>query len=81
MSCVKYVNKEALETMLSFQFIEYEKKYSKPEEAKRLNDCLTSLILRAHEQTKLKVVVLIDEHDIPLLNVMHEKSTYRYYAM
>ncbi|MBO5182310.1 MAG: ATP-binding protein [Paraprevotella sp.] len=72
MSRAKHVDKDTLEAMLSFQLVEYEKIYGKSEGAVKLNDRLTSLIMRAYEQTGHKVVVLIDEYDAPLLDVMHE---------
>lgn len=72
MSRAKHVDKETLEAMLSFQLSEYESKYGKSEGAIKLNDRLTSVIMRAYEQTGRKVVVLIDEYDAPLLDVMHE---------
>ena len=72
MSLGKHADKETLEAMLSFQLVEYEKVYGKSEGAVKLNDRLTSLIIRAYEQTGHKVVVLIDEYDAPLLDVMHE---------
>ncbi len=72
MSRAKHVNKETLEAMLSFQLSEYEKTYGRAENATTLNDRLTSLIMRAYEQTGRKVVVLIDEYDAPLLDIMHE---------
>ncbi len=47
---------------------------AKSEEAVKLNDRMTSLIMRANEQTGRQVVVLIDEYDAPLLDVMHEET-------
>lgn len=74
MSRAKHVDKEQLESMLSFQLSEYERKYGKAEDAVKINDRLTSLIIRACERTGRKVVVLIDEYDAPLLDVMHEEE-------
>lgn len=73
MSRAKHADKETLESMLGFQLNEYEKIYGRSEAAVKLNDRLTSLIMRANEQTGRKVVVLIDEYDAPLLDVMHEE--------
>ena len=72
MSLAKHVDKDTLESMLSFQLSGYEQIYGKPEEAVKLNDRMTSLIMRANEQTGRQVVVLIDEYDAPLLDVVHE---------
>ena len=74
MSLAKHVDKEQLESMLSFQLSRYEEKYGRSKEAGKLNDRLTNLIIRACEQTGQKVVVLIDEYDAPLLDVMHEDT-------
>ena len=74
MSLAKHVDKDTLESMLSFQLSGYEQIYGKAEEAVKLNDRMTSLIMRANEQTGRQVVVLIDEYDAPLLDVMHEET-------
>ena len=74
MSLAKHVDKDTLESMLSFQLSGYEQIYGKSEEAVKLNDRMTSLIMRANEQTGRQVVVLIDEYDAPLLDVMHEET-------
>ena len=73
MSRAKHVDKETLESMLGFQLSQYEDVYGKSEGADKLNDRMTSLIIRANRQTGRKVVVLIDEYDAPLLDVMHEE--------
>ena len=74
MSLAKHVDKDTLESMLNFQLSGYEQIYGKSEEAVKLNDRMTSLIMRANEQTGRQVVVLIDEYDAPLLDVMHEET-------
>ena len=74
MSRAKHVDKETLESMLSFQLSGYEQVYGRPEEAVKLNDRMASLIMRACKQTGHQVVVLIDEYDAPLLDVMHEET-------
>ena len=38
------------------------------------NERLEGIVKRAYEQTGLKVVVIIDEYDAPLLDVVHEKE-------
>ena len=74
MSLAKHVDKETLESMLEFQLSRYEDAYGRPKEAVKINDRMTSLIMRAHEQTGRQVVVLIDEYDAPLLDVVHEEK-------
>lgn len=74
MSLAKHVDKEALESTLNFQLSRYEHIYGKPEGAVKINDRMTSLIMRAYEQTRRQVVVLIDEYDAPLLDVVHEEK-------
>lgn len=74
MSRAKHVDKETLEAMLSFQLSEYESVYGSKDDAKKLNDRMTALIMQAYEKTGKQVVVLIDEYDAPLLDVMHEDT-------
>ena len=74
MSLAKHVDKEALESTLNFQLSGYEQIYGKSKEAVKMNDRMTSLIMRAYEQTGRQVVVLIDEYDAPLLDVVHEEK-------
>ena len=74
MSLAKHVDKETLESMLNFQLSIYEKTYGKSGDAVKLNDRMTSLIMRAYQQTGRQVVVLIDEYDAPLLDVVHEEE-------
>lgn len=74
MSPAKHVDKETPESMLNFRLSEYEQIYGKPEEAVKLNDHMTSLIMHAYEQTGRQGVVLIDEYDAPLLDVVHEEK-------
>ena len=74
MSRAKHVDKETLEYMLNFQLSEYERIYGKSEDAVKINDRMTSLIMRANEQTGRQVAVLIDEYDAPLLDVVHEEQ-------
>ena len=73
MSMAKHAEKEQLESMISFQLLDYEKIYGKSEEGAGLNDRLTGLIKRASQQTGRQVVVLIDEYDAPLLDIIHEE--------
>ena len=73
MSMAKHAEKEQLESMISFQLLDYEKIYGKSEEGAGLNDRLTGLIKRASQQTGQQVVVLVDEYDAPLLDIIHEE--------
>lgn len=65
---------KSVESLLMQQFKLWEKKYGidKPEEnlASRFSD----LIIRAHEQTRQRVVVLIDEYDNPLINTINDQE-------
>jgi len=72
MSLGKHLDKDGLERYLGNRLAAYEKQYGITQPAVDNNDRLTSLIMRAYEQTGHKVVVLIDEYDAPLLDVMHE---------
>lgn len=72
MSLAKHVDRERLESMLNIQLYRYEEIYGRLDGEVMLNDRLTGLIQRAYQQTGKQVVVLIDEYDVPLLDVMHE---------
>ncbi len=74
MSGAKHMDANALEGYLDFILRPYEKIYGKEEWEDTPNKRLMGLVERAHEQTGLKVVVIIDEYDAPLLDVVHEKE-------
>ena len=73
-STAKNLNKEELESELSFKLAKYEEVYGRKEGDERPNQRLQGLIERAYRQTGKEVVVLIDEYDAPLLDVMHEEK-------
>lgn len=74
MSTAKHVNEERLEQELNLKLLAYEDIYGKLEEEINVNQRLQGLIKRAYQQTGLRVVVLIDEYDAPLLDVVHEEK-------
>lgn len=49
-------------------------KYGKKENEKSPGDVLRGLIRRAYEQTGKQVAIIIDEYDVPLLDVLHESQ-------
>ncbi len=60
-------NAESLRSYLDIRFELYEKKYGiTPKATAHLADRFTAIITTAHEQTGLKVAILIDEYDSPL---------------
>jgi len=75
MSGAKHMDANRLQNMLNLQLIEYESIYGRGEDENESNDRLKGLIKRAYEQTKQKVVVLIDEYDAPLLDVLNDEET------
>lgn len=74
MSLGKHLDKEGLERYLGRRVAEYEEVYGITNPAVDNNDRLTELIQKAYKKTGMKVVVLIDEYDAPLLDVMHEDT-------
>ena len=74
MSTAKHVNEKRLEEELSLKLTRYEEIYGAGSDEKNLNNRFEGLILRAHQQTGKRVVVLIDEYDAPLLDVVHEEE-------
>ena len=74
MSGAKHMNKEQLDSYLNFILLPYEKKYGRGNEENQPNERLMGIVTRAYEQTGVKVVIIIDEYDAPLLDVVHEKE-------
>ena len=74
MSTAKHVDEKRLEQELSLKLTRYEEIYGAGSDEKNLNNRFEGLILRAHQQTGKRVVVLIDEYDAPLLDVVHEEE-------
>ena len=75
MSTAKHTDKDKLVQELSLKLFEYEQIYGKLNEEVTPNQRLEGLIKRAYEQTGKKVVVLIDEYDVPLAKA-HENGFY-----
>lgn len=74
MSLGKHLDKDALLRYLDSQLQPYEKRYGLGSEGADVNIRLTNLIKQANDKTGLKVVVLIDEYDAPLLDVIHKDN-------
>ena len=72
MSTGKHLDKEALERNLISQLVDNEERLGIQGEGSDINTRFRQLIARASEKTGMKVVILIDEYDSPLLDVMHE---------
>ena len=71
-STIRDATKENLESELIQKLVGYEDLYGRRSGATKPNQRLGELIVRAHEQTGQKVVLLVDEYDAPILNVLHE---------
>lgn len=67
----KHMEKDQLERYLGRRLAEQEKVWGITSPAVDANDRLISLIQTAYEKTGKQVVVLIDEYDVPLLDVVH----------
>lgn len=72
MSMAKHLDKDGLERYLGYRLADYEAKFGVKTSASDNNERLTNLITKVYTQTGLKVVVLFDEYDAPLLDVVHE---------
>lgn len=70
----KFMDKEQLESHLSFLLSEKEKLFGIESQSSLCNTRLFNLIQTAYQQTGKQVVLLIDEYDAPLLDVVHEKE-------
>ena len=68
----KNFDERRLENFLSDQLAEWERIYGNHATSDAIENRFYSLIRSAYEQTGEKVVVLIDEYDVPLLDVVHE---------
>ena len=65
-----YNDPQELEKILEEHLCEWEKKYGKDENYTTLSGRFMYLLKTAHENTKYKAVVLIDEYDKPMLDVL-----------
>ncbi len=70
----KFMDKEQLESHLSFLLSEKEKLFGIESQSSLCNTRLFNLIQTAYQQTGKQVVLLIDEYDAPLLDVVHEEE-------
>lgn len=70
----KFMDKEQLESHLSFLLSEKEKLFGIESQSSLCNTRLLNLIQAAYQQTGKQVVLLIDEYDAPLLDVVHEEE-------
>ena len=75
MSGGKHMEKEQLEDYLDYILKEQERKWGITNPPIGANNRLIELITTAYEKTGKQVVVLIDEHDAPMLDVAHEKES------
>ena len=71
-SLIKDMRIEEMTAGLESQLIGYERIYGRDESAKTCGSRLKALIERAHQQTGLQTVVIIDEYDSPMLKHMHD---------
>ena len=74
MSTAKHCNEEDLKSELNYKLALYEEKYGKREDTPNLNQRFENIVKAAYEQTRQKVVLIIDEYDAPLLDVVHEEQ-------
>ena len=77
MSGAKHFDKDALKSYLNLQLSPYEDLYGGNDKEVYPNERLAGIVRRAYEKTGLKVVVIIDEYDAPLLDVAHEEENLR----
>ncbi len=74
MSGAKHMTPEQLDRYLADMLDDQEAPYGYKSDKVDANIRLKDLVIRAHQQTGLKAVVIIDEYDAPLLDVVHEKD-------
>ena len=74
MSLGKHMDKEQLNIFLNYQLEDNEKKYGINSHREGVNNRFTDLIRTVYQQTGKQVVILIDEYDVPLLDVVHESE-------
>ncbi|NDV56989.1 ATP-binding protein [Bacteroides sp. 519] len=70
----KYDDKQSLHDMLERQLREWEQIYETSGEGITHSGRFMTVIRKAYEKTGLRVVVLIDEYDKPLLRSLHNES-------
>ena len=74
MSGAKHFDAEKLEHYLDWILQPYEETYGCEKGDKDVNARFADIVKAAYRQTGLKVVLIIDEYDAPLLDVVHEKE-------
>jgi len=80
LSGATYNKPEALDNLLNESLVHWERIYGTSETGKDAETRLKSVIRRAVEKTKQKVVLLIDEYEKPILDTIHKpelQNTYR----
>ena len=70
-ACKNTHEKEEIYNALDAQLHDYEEIYGRVPEEKNLGVRFRGLIQRAHRQTGMKTVVILDEYDAPLLDHLH----------
>ena len=74
LSGAKHMDPERLERYLADMLDDQEAAFGYKSEKVDANIRLKDLVIKAHNKTGQKVVILIDEYDAPLLDVVHEKE-------
>lgn len=75
MSTLKDKPVELMASTLGADLSVYEKKYGKNEEECSPGSRFRGLIRRAHQQTGMPAVVIIDEYDAPMLSYLHDEES------
>ena len=71
-ACKNQMDMEGIIGALNFQLRRYEEIYGRVEEEKTPGTRFAGLIQRAHRQTGLKTVVILDEYDAPMLDYLNK---------
>ncbi len=71
-ACKNQPDMEGLRRSIELQLVYFENKYGRVAEEDSPGKRFQGLIKRAHEQTGLKTVVILDEYDAPLLEYLHK---------
>ncbi|SFB73037.1 ATP-binding protein [Butyrivibrio sp. YAB3001] len=69
-----YLEENALEKTLDIHLKRWEEQYDISGKEKGLGERFQDLLLKAHEKTGLRCVVLVDEYDKPLLDVVENED-------
>ena len=71
-ACKNQANMDELRIAIEMQLKDYEAVYGRDEDETSPGKRFKGLIQRAHRQTGLKTVVILDEYDAPLLDYLHK---------